>query len=207
MIIPLIVGGGLSEIQQVLAMLDSWLLLIPYCCCYGRDGDVCPSLFQFIFKRGKNFLISKVIPVAPGVQIMGKILLFVITDKLTGRTVGRYSAGFFWYPWVCRNCCYPWDWASSWRFPITISLLIDFIRLYLTWDDPQRAIKQNMNVLFGMIAASILLYGIYLGVQMAIRWGCRGDRTIILAVAAAGLILGAILMWLCCGSLRISLAA
>ncbi len=191
MIIPLIVGGGLSEIQQVLAMLDSRLLLIlAAAAVMAGTAMFAPASSSSFSREGKTFWISKVIPVAPGVQIMGKILYSVLISLLAVPLV--IILAIFLVPMSLQELLLSLGLGFILTIPvITISLLIDFIRPYLTWDDPQRAIKQNMNVLFGMIAASILLYGIYLGVQMAIRWGW-GDRTIILAVAAAGLILGAI---------------
>jgi ABC-2 type transport system permease protein len=40
---------------------------------------------------------------------------------------------------------------------IVVSLLIDLLRPYLNWDNPQKAIKQNINVVLAMLAGG----GIY----------------------------------------------
>jgi len=53
--------------------------------------------------------------------------------------------------------------GTALSFPaVTLSLLIDLLRPYLDWDNPQKAIKQNINVLLGMMAGGGLFYTIYI---------------------------------------------
>ncbi|HOL16150.1 MAG TPA: hypothetical protein PLZ49_08160, partial [Bacillota bacterium] len=74
---------------------------------------------------------------------------------------------------------------------ITSSLLIDLLRPYLTWDNPQKAIKQNLNVVFGMVAGGALYYLIYLAGRQA--YAATGAALpLFLAVLGGALAIGAL---------------
>ncbi len=77
-------------------------------------------------------------------------------------------------------------------FPgITVGLLIDLLRPYLTWDNPQKAIKQNINVLLGMVAGGGILYLIYLAARFVLD-NTKGDFPVYLTVLVTSLFFGII---------------
>lgn len=119
-----------------------------------------PAASSSFSREGRLFYISQVIPVPPRRQILGKILYSFILAGLSLPLV--IAAGLF-LSWGIGDMLLALAAGIVLSFPaITISLLIDLIRPYLTWDDPQKAIKQNMNVVLAMLVGGGLYYLLYL---------------------------------------------
>jgi len=72
---------------------------------------------------------------------------------------------------------------------ITSSLLADLLRPYLTWDNPQKAIKQNLNVLLGMAFGGLLFFLIYRFIVYLFSIDVTGV-SLYIAVGILALILG-----------------
>lgn len=80
--------------------------------------------------------------------------------------------------------------GTALAFPaITSSLLIDMLRPFLDWDNPQRAIKQNANVLIAMVAGGAQFYLIYLLVSR-VTTASTSDLWVYLSAIASPLALG-----------------
>jgi ABC-2 type transport system permease protein len=75
---------------------------------------------------------------------------------------------------------------------IVVSLLIDLLRPYLNWDNPQKPIKQNINVLIAMLAGGIIYALIFLAGWFVYQVS-GADLLVYLAVAAVSLAIGALL--------------
>jgi len=115
-----------------------------------------------ISREGSTFWISKLIPVSPREQVLAKLFhstvlsligiipIIAIAQLLIGLSAFRVLAlvilGIF----------------GSFMLN-TMNLIIDLIRPKLEWNDPQEAIKQNLNAMLGMLLSLIsiaLLAGI-----------------------------------------------
>ena len=110
-----------------------------------------PRLLQLLSREGKQFWLSQVMPVAPREQINGKIIYSLLLSLL-GYPLGVPGISFtlpLEHPGINPH-------QSCWNLPYftfhTVSLLIDLLRPYLTWPNPQVAIKQNLNAVFAMVA-------------------------------------------------------
>jgi ABC-2 type transport system permease protein len=71
-------------------------------------------------------------------------------------------------------------------------LLIDLIRPYLNWDNPQKAIKQNINVLIAMLAGGVIYALIFLSGLFTYQF-TGSDLAVYLAVATLSLAIGLLL--------------
>jgi ABC-2 type transport system permease protein len=115
-----------------------------------------PAVSSSISREGKNFWILKNIPVKPKLQIYGKLFagcsISVIAAVLTSMAA-MISFGIRWDITVmiailCILALIP---VSA------VNLYIDLKRPKLTWSNPQEAIKQNMNVVLGMLAGFLII--------------------------------------------------
>jgi ABC-2 type transport system permease protein len=140
-------------------------------------------------REGSSFWISKVIPVAPCRQVAGKFLhsyLVAVLGVLGGSLAALLALGL--------------DWKSV--LPAALLALIagvlltaanmavDLARPLLTWTNPQRAIKQNLNVLLAMALDAGFVYLFYRLFLVLRRAGLDG-RQLILAMFAAAVLAAA----------------
>ncbi len=138
-------------------------------------------------REGSQFWMSKVIPVSPRDQALAKflhsylitvlgilpaslVLLFVLHIKLAHILP---AAGL----------------ALLLGFVLTaVGMIIDLARPLLDWTNPQKAIKQNLNVLFSIVADIAVLTILGYGIIRALKAGLSGAALLaILGVLLAGL--------------------
>ncbi len=171
MVVPLVVSGGFSQIVAALALIESrFLLLLLLAAFIGGTAIFAPAASSSFSREGRTFWISKVIPVTPLTQIHGKILYSFLISLLAIPLV--LIAVFWLIPVSIGEFLLVLGMGFAFSIPaITSNLLVDFLRPFLTWDDPQRAIKQNMNVLVGMVVSGACMYGIYLAARLAMQAG------------------------------------
>ncbi len=111
-------------------------------------------------REGKNFWISKVMPVSPGRQVMGKFLhsyLVVVLGILSGSLAARLAMGLGWktiLPAVLLA-------LMAGAFLTAMNMAVDLARPLLTWTHPQRAIKQNLNVVLAMALDAGSVFAFY----------------------------------------------
>lgn len=103
-----------------------------------------------ISREGAEFFVSKYIPVSPREQILGKYLHAVIID-LSGDILTVIVI------WLILKLSLPNLFiilviTSLAAAPITaIALIIDLFKPYLNWDNPTKAVKQNINGVASML--------------------------------------------------------
>ena len=154
----------------------------------GIMGAFTPASSSSFSREGKQFWLSQVIPVPPAVQVRGKLLYSLLLCLLTVPLV--FLLSFFLTRWtplelviviVLGLCaCLP---------AVPSGLLSDQLRPYLNWDNPQKAIKQNMNVVLGMAVAALCYWLLYLLSMHLYRAGFS-EYGIYAALAVAALLLG-----------------
>jgi ABC-2 type transport system permease protein len=162
MIVPLLSSGGLGEIMAILSgITNRMFIVLAYAAFMGSTALFAPAASSSFSREGKTFWISKTIPVHPAEQIKAKVVYsFMITCSAIPLVIvsSIFLVKLSWIEAliaVMMGCVF--------AIPsITSNLMVDFLRPYLTWDNPQRAIKQNMNVLFGMMLGGGILFAIYL---------------------------------------------
>jgi ABC-2 type transport system permease protein len=135
-------------------------------------------------REGRNFWISKVIPVAPGRQVMGKFLhsyLVAVLGTLGGALVARLALGLGW-PSVLPAALLA---LAAGAFLTAANMAVDLARPLLNWTSPQRAIKQNLNVLLAMALDAGIVFLFY-RLFLLLRWaGLDGARLLSVLFAVA----------------------
>jgi len=128
-------------------------------------------------REGKTFWISKVIPVAPGRQVTGKFLhsyLVAVLGVLGGSLAAKLALGLGWKSIVP---------AAMLAFVAGVlltatNMAVDLARPLLTWTNPMRAIKQNLNVVIAMALDAGIVYGFYHVSRLLRRIGFAGTGLI-----------------------------
>lgn len=118
-----------------------------------------------ISREGDNFFVMKYIPVPYKQQITAKILSGVVI-ALVGQILLVITAAIIMrMPIYISILCIIVGLAGMF-FSATIGILIDIMMPKLEWDNEQKAVKQNLNVLFAVIPA--LIVGVITVVPIAI---------------------------------------
>jgi len=118
-------------------------------------------------REGKTFWVSRMIPVEPARQVYAKFL-----TAMGVACAGLVLAAFMLIVFL-RLDVYKSVLALAFGFlgtiPVTaVSMLPDILKPKLTWTNPYEAVKQNLNVLTAMLAASLLVGFIALAVLLLI---------------------------------------
>jgi len=101
-------------------------------------------------REGKQFWISRVIPIKIEYQLIGKILSSVLVQILA--LVIILGGASFIVPLKLSTILIVTILGILGSISVTqLAMLIDITRPLLDWDNPQKAMKQNMNVLFSLL--------------------------------------------------------
>ena len=170
-----------NQTYKILAAVGFMLL----CSCLNGTAS---SAFS---REGSQFWVSKVIPVSYRVQVTAKFLHSALI-ALLGIAISSPLI-----LWVLRLSAAEIVFAVALAFPaaatlIIVSLIIDLARPLLDWINPQRAIKQNINVLMALLADFGILGGSGFVSVYLLRSGLSGYIVIplLLAVFTAASITG-----------------
>lgn len=102
-------------------------------------------------REGAQFWMSKIIPVSPREQVTAKFLHSYMISLLG---IAASTIVFVAFLHLELGTLAPaWLLALAGSVPMTaLGMIIDLARPLLDWTNPQKAIKQNLNVLFGILA-------------------------------------------------------
>jgi len=145
-------------------------------------------------REGKNFWISKVIPVAPARQVMGKFLhsyLVAVLGTLGGSLAARFALGLGWQIILPAALLA----LTAGVLFTAVNMAIDLARPLLTWTNPQRAIKQNLNVVLAMALDAGIVFAFYYLAQFLRQAGLDGSM-LITALFVALIVLAATAVFL-----------
>ena len=157
-------AGGKEAVSLANVMQSNsphWVVLGAACfltVCACLNGTA-PSTFS---REGSLFWMSKVIPVSPRIQVIAKFL-HSYSVALLGIAAALVALILSFRP-NTEACAAALLLALVASFALTaISMMIDLARPLLDWTNPQKAIKQNLNVLFAALIqiAIIVLLGFF----------------------------------------------
>lgn len=162
LVIPMITGGGLEPLLASLQdTVPRVVQILAAAAFIGIMALFAPAASSSFSREGKLFWVSQVIPVSPQEQIRGKVLYSMLISAVAVPVV--VFVALLLLPWGFFDLLLVFIGGLILSLPaITSGLLIDLLRPYLTWDSPQKAIKQNINVLLGMVVGGSLYYLLYL---------------------------------------------
>ena len=140
--------------------------------------------------------MSKVIPVSPAAQVTGKFL-HSLAIALLGVGAATAAAALALHLKVgVLAVAIPLAMVTS-ALLTSLGMIIDLARPLLTWTNPQKAIKQNFNVLLAFFADIGILTGLTFAIIAAVRNGVGAELIVagtfvlvlVLALAAFKLLL------------------
>jgi len=145
-----------------------------------------PAISTSISREGKNIWVLKNIPVAPETQVKGKFL-------------AGYSISFGAAVLAALMAMFSFKIPASAIFivillsalviiPIcALGLVVDLIRPKLSWNNPQEAIKQNMNSFFGMLIGVVFIFIFGIISFLLVKTGL--NEYVVLGIITASLII------------------
>ncbi len=152
-------GGMLTSLrEQVPDVLLTGGLAAIFCLCGGMN----PAVATAVSREGKRHMLIRMLPVAPRVHLTAKLAQgFVISAVSCAFCCGLISALI---PSVLPQALAALLISLPVCFVIcALSLIVDVARPRFNWNTETEAIKQNTNVLFGMLislAVLVLLAGV-----------------------------------------------
>ncbi len=179
---------GMTSAKPTYMILASACFLLICGCLNGTSS----STFS---REGRQFWMSKVIPVAPREQVTAKFLHSYIISLL-GIAAG--SVVLLLVLHLSLGVC-----AAAIMFALVgavgmtaVGMIIDLARPLLEWTNPQKAIKQNLNVVFSLLADLGVLSALGFFSYFLAKAGIPGGTILILLFAVVIL-----LSWVICLSL------
>jgi ABC-2 type transport system permease protein len=131
----------------------------------GSINGTASSTFS---REGAQFWISRVIPVAPREQAAAKFLHSYLVAMLGVVTAGVVSALVL-HLKVAHLAVAAGLSLVAGLLLTAVGMIIDLARPLLDWTNPQKAIKQNLNVLLAMFADIGILTVVFFGVKVLIK--------------------------------------
>jgi len=186
-------GSSPADFQKLIASGNSLYLILILALFMIICGSLNGTASSTFSREGVQFWISRVIPVSPKEQVAAKFLHSYLIAALG--VVAALIAVVFFFPINSIHIVLAAGLALIAAVLLTaVGMIIDLARPLLDWTNPQKAIKQNLNVLLGMFADAGILAAAYFGVRALIKAEISGDA--ILGLLFAALILFSFLGWL-----------
>jgi ABC-2 type transport system permease protein len=189
-------GSGKGDSAAILKIMTSanalyvTLAVAAFMTSCGSLNGTASSTFS---REGGQFWISRVIPVAPRDQVTAKFLhsylvsaLGVVTASIVAVLVLHLKAGVLAAAAALA--------LAAGVLLTAVGMVIDLARPLLDWTNPQKAIKQNLNVLFATFADVGILTGLFFFVRFLIKAGVAGG-TVLVVLFAALVALSAASVW------------
>lgn len=165
-IVPIILVMSLATGEESMEPLINLLDIYPHFLTLVAIGmvvllGILNSIGSTTFSReGKNLWIQRVLPIKASDQIIGRVLSS-LSVQLIGIIV-LIPAIFFIKRISIVDILLIIVIGLLGSIPMTqIGMVIDIARPMLIWDNPQRAMKQNFNVLISMGVGALLVAGLF----------------------------------------------
>jgi ABC-2 type transport system permease protein len=164
-------GDGGSDLTAILKTMTSAnplyaiLAAALFMTICGSLNGTSSSTFS---REGAQFWISRVIPVAPREQAAAKFLHSYMIAMLGVVTASAVAAIILHLKAVHLAAAAGLALVAG-VLLTAVGMIIDLARPLLDWTNPQKAIKQNLNVLLAMLADIGILTAAFFGVRALIR--------------------------------------
>lgn len=164
-------GGGGSDLSAILKTMTSAnplyaiLAAALFMTVCGSLNGTSASTFS---REGAQFWISRVIPVAPREQATAKFLHSYLIAML-GVVTASVVAAIVLHLKTAHLAAAAGLALVAGVLLTAVGMIIDLARPLLDWTNPQKAIKQNLNVLLAMLADIGILTALFFGVRALIR--------------------------------------
>ncbi|MEN6559551.1 MAG: hypothetical protein ABFD52_02090 [Acidobacteriota bacterium] len=177
-------GGDPTALIRAMMAADPLVVILGAALFMTVCGSLNGTSSSTFSREGLQFWISRTIPVAPREQAAAKFLHSYIVALVGVATAGIVGAIFLHLKAASLAAAAGLSLVAG-ALLTAVGMMIDLARPLLDWTNPQKAIKQNLNVLLGMLADIGILTAVYFGIRPLIR-----------AKLATGLVLGIVFVGL-----------
>lgn len=188
-------GGGGGSVEGPMALVKAMMAANPLIVILGAAlfmsvcGGINGTASSTFSREGHEFWISRVIPVAPREQAAAKFAHSYLVGTV-GVVTGAIVAAIFFHLKIAQLVP-AFVLAMTGGVLLTaVGMAIDLARPLLDWTNPQKAIKQNLNVVLAMLADIGILTAAFFGAKGLIKAGL-GTNAVVGIMFAALVVLGA----------------
>jgi len=179
-------GGGsdLSAILNTMTSSNPLFVILAAALFMTICGSLNGTSSSTFSREGAQFWISRVIPVAPREQAAAKFLHSYMIAMLGVVTASVVAAIVLHLKAVHLAAAAGLALVAGVLLTV-VGMIIDLARPLLDWTNPQKAIKQNLNVLLAILADIGILTALFFGVRALIR--AKLAANVVLGVLFVGL--------------------
>jgi ABC-2 type transport system permease protein len=177
-------GGDPMALLRAMASANPLIVILAAALFMTICGSINGTASSTFSREGAQFWISRVIPVAPRQQAAAKFVhsylvatLGVVTASVVGAVFLHLSAAYL-APAIVLS-------LVAGVLLTAVGMMIDLARPLLDWSNPQKAIKQNLNVLLALLADVGILTAVFFGVKALIK--TKLATSVVLGVVALAL--------------------
>ena len=186
-------GGGGGQGGDPMVLIRAMLAANPLVVVLGSAlfmticGSINGTASSTFSREGAQFWISQVIPVAPREQAAAKFVHSYLVAMLGVVTASVVAAVFFHIRVAHLAPAFVLSMVAG-VLLTAAGMMIDLARPLLDWTNPQKAIKQNLNVLLALVADVVILTAAFFGVKALVRAKLGASVVLgVVFVALAGL--------------------
>jgi ABC-2 type transport system permease protein len=172
-VLPLLAQKAMFEFRELGSYLVKYpylkLSIIAFMTFVAGTLPLSPSAFS---REGKLFPLSQLIPASPREQVKAKFWYILAINFIC--TLPLFALCIFMLHLTWTDTLMLAVLALVMAAAVTgLGMIIDFARPYFDWEDPQRAVKNNLNVLFIMLITLLFMAitgGISVGLALFAPW-------------------------------------
>lgn len=166
-------------LMKALASTKSTSIILAAACFMAVSGSLNGTSSSTFSREGSHFWMSKVIPVTPGEQVAAKFLHSYIIALLG--IVAALVVLIAVFDLKVLACATALAFALVTAAALTaLGMMIDLARPLLDWISPQKAIKQNLNVLLALCADLGVLAILGFSAYLMSRAGISGNAVLVI---------------------------
>ncbi len=177
-------GGDTMALLRMLMASDPLLVVLGAALFMTICASINGTASSTFSREGAQFWISQVIPVAPREQAAAKFAHSYLVATL-GVVTSAVVAGVFLHVKASQLAVGAGLALVAGVALTAVGMIIDLARPLLDWTNPQKAIKQNLNVLLGLMADAGILTAAFFGVKALIR--AKLAPNVVLGIVFVGL--------------------
>jgi ABC-2 type transport system permease protein len=188
--------GDAGSILKVMSSANPLFVILASAAFMILCGSLNGTSSSALSREGGQFWISRVIPVAPREQVAAKFLHSYLVAFLGTVTASAVAAWLLHLKTVHLAAAAGLSLVAG-VLLTAVGMMIDLARPLLDWTNPQKAIKQNLNVLLAMCADIGILTALFFVIRFLVKAGFSGGAILVLLfvilTALAGLSCAALL--------------
>jgi ABC-2 type transport system permease protein len=177
-------GGDTMALMRVMTSANPLIVILATALFLTICGSLNGTSSSTFSREGRQFWISRVIPVAPREQTAAKFMHSYLVAMLGVITASIVSAVFL-HLQAAHLAAAAGLALVAGVLLTAVGMIIDLARPLLDWTNPQKAIKQNLNVLLAMLADIGILTALFFAVKALVR--AKLPANAVLGVLFAGL--------------------